>query len=90
MRVHIYVFLTSSLDEDEWLAPEEIASGACLVEGYVNPRIGLDRSGGCGEYKNLLSISGIKSRFFDHHSHSPSLHRLIYPGSSAYLCLHTR
>jgi hypothetical protein len=66
MRVYIHVFLTSGLDEGEWLVP----SGKYLIEGSVGPRIGLDWSGGCGEHKNLLSISEIKPRILYRPAHS--------------------
>jgi hypothetical protein len=62
--VYIHIFMTSALARGEWSAshsghsplPRERAPGTCWIEGWVDPRAGLDYM----EKSKFLILPGLK------------------------------
>jgi hypothetical protein len=76
--------LTSALVGDQWsasrpsrFAPGERAPGTPWIEGWVDPRAGLDDV----EKRKLLTPPGLELRPLGRPACSQSLYRLRYPGS---------
>jgi hypothetical protein len=76
--------MTSVLDGGEWSAlrpcrftPKESAPDTNWIEGWVNPRAGLDDV----EKRKFLTLPGLELRPLGHPVRSQSLYRLCYPGS---------
>jgi hypothetical protein len=83
--IYTHVFFTSALDGGEWSASRldrftlgESAPGTHWIEGWVNPRAGLDDV----EERKFLSLPGLELRPIRRRARSQSLYRLLYPVSN--------
>jgi hypothetical protein len=70
VELQCYAFLTSALNGGDWTAsctgrfsPGDRYNGNHWIGGWVVPRAGIDRYGGCGEEKNALPLTEIETRF---------------------------
>jgi hypothetical protein len=82
--VQFYIFLNSALAGGEWSAsrpirftPDERAPGTHWIEGWVDPRAGLEDV----EKRKFLTLPGRELRLLCRPVCSQSLYRLRYPGS---------
>jgi hypothetical protein len=82
--VQIHVFLIWALIRGEWsvsrpsrFTPGERAPGTHWIEGWVDPRVGLDDM----EKRQFLTLPRLEPRSLGRPARSQSLYRLRYPGS---------
>jgi hypothetical protein len=82
--VYVHIFLTSALVGGKWSAsrpgrftPGEGAPVSHWIEGWVDPRTGLD----VVEKRKILDPTGLELRPLVRPDRSQSLYRLLYPGS---------
>jgi hypothetical protein len=80
----VYIFFTSAPDGGEWSAsrpsrftPGERAPGTHWIEGWLDPRTGLEEV----EKKKFLTLPGLELRPLGRLSRNQSLYRLPSPGS---------